>query len=82
MAEMKIAFPLSALPLRLGQFPHVVQKLFHRDPLLRISLAVYRDPRFLHSLSPAGYKRVPPGEGFSFIEQAVGAGFGEPHYPP
>jgi hypothetical protein len=69
---------LDFFPLRLRQFPDVVQELFHGDAFFGIGLAAYRNPGLGHRLGPTRHQGMPPGEAFSLIQQAVGAGLGKP----
>ena len=59
----------------------MVQKLFNGDAFFGIGRAAYGYSRFSHGFGPAGNQGVPPGEAFSFVQQAVGAGFGKPAKP-
>ena len=65
-------------PLRLRQFPDVVEELFHRDAFFRIGLAIHGDSRLGYGFRAARYQGVPPGEALSLVKQAIGAGFGKP----
>ena len=56
----------------------MVQKLFHGDAILGIGCATYCYAGLGHGFRAARNQGVPPGKALSLVEQAVGAGLGEP----